>query len=86
MAIGAVVVAGSAALPGSGLDRGIEVMASIIVIRRSLGPGWPERRAQQLMAVSFFPLAPCGFIPSPVPQPHGSGPWADRLGLAWGDG
>jgi hypothetical protein len=66
--------------------QGIEVMASIILIRRSLGPGRPERRAQQLMAVSFLPLAPFRFIPSPVPRPHGSGPWADRLGFAWGDG
>jgi hypothetical protein len=70
VAIGAAVAAGSAALPGSGLDRGIEAMASIIVIRRSPGPGWPvphpERRAQQLVAVSFFLLARCRFIPSPV--------------------
>jgi hypothetical protein len=85
VAIGAAVAAGSAALPGSGPDRGIEVMASIIVIRRFTGArlasATSERRAQQLVAVSFFLLAPCRSIPSPVPQPHGSGPWP--TGLAW---
>jgi hypothetical protein len=38
VAIGAAVVAGSAALPGSGPGRGIEAMASIIVIRRHWDP------------------------------------------------
>ena len=48
-AIGAAVVAGSAALPGSGQDKGIEVMTSIIVIRRFTGTrlarATSERRA-----------------------------------------
>ncbi len=49
VAIGAAVVAGSAALPGSGPDKGIEVMTSIIVIRRFTGTrlasATSERRA-----------------------------------------
>jgi hypothetical protein len=45
-----------------GLDRGIEGMASIIVIWRFAGTrlasAASERRAQQLVAVSFILLAP----------------------------
>jgi hypothetical protein len=37
--IGAAVIAGSVALLGSGLDRGIEAMASVIVIWRFTGTG-----------------------------------------------
>jgi len=62
VAIGAAVVAGSVALLGFGLDSGIEAMASIIVIWRFTGTrlasATSERRAQQLVAVSFFLLAP----------------------------
>ena len=53
---------GSVALLGFGLDSGIEAMASIIVIWRFTGTrlasATSERRAQQLVAVSFFLLAP----------------------------
>ena len=62
MAIVAAVAAGSVALLGFGLDSGIEAMASIIVIWRFTGTrlasATSERRAQQLVAVSFFLLAP----------------------------
>jgi divalent metal cation (Fe/Co/Zn/Cd) transporter len=62
VAIGAAMVAGSVALLGFGLDSGIEAMASIIVIWRFTGTrlasATSERRAQQLVAVSFFLLAP----------------------------
>jgi divalent metal cation (Fe/Co/Zn/Cd) transporter len=62
VAIGAAVIAGSVALLGFGLDSGIEAMASIIVIWRFTGTRLAsptsERRAQQLVAVSFFLLAP----------------------------
>jgi hypothetical protein len=62
VAIGAALVAGSVALLGFGLDSGIEAMASIIVIWRFTGTrlasATSERRAQQLVAVSFFLLAP----------------------------
>jgi len=61
-AIVAAVLAGSVALLGFGLDSGIEAMASIIVIWRFTGTrlasATSERRAQQLVAVSFFLLAP----------------------------
>ena len=62
VAIGAAVAAGSVALLGFGLDSGIEAMASVIVIWRFTGTrlasATSERRAQQLVAVSFYLLAP----------------------------
>ena len=84
-AIGAAVVAGSAALPGSGPDKGIEVNdehhRDPAVHRDPAGQCHVRAARQQLVAVRFFLLAPCRSIPSPVPQPHGSGPWP--TGLAW---
>ena len=58
----AAVVAGSVALLGFGLHSGIEAMASVIVIRRFTGtrlasPTY-QRCARQLVAASFFLLAP----------------------------
>ena len=62
VAIGAAVIAGSVALLGFGLDSGIEALASIIVIWRFTGTrlasATSERRAQQLVAISFYMLAP----------------------------
>jgi divalent metal cation (Fe/Co/Zn/Cd) transporter len=62
VAIGAAVLAGSAALLGFGLDSGIEAIASIIVIWRFTGTrlasATSERRSQRLVAISFFLLAP----------------------------
>jgi divalent metal cation (Fe/Co/Zn/Cd) transporter len=62
VAIGAAIAAGSVALLGFGLDSGVEAMASVIVIWRFTGTRLAnpasERRAQQLVAVSFYLLAP----------------------------
>lgn len=62
IAIGAAIVAGSVALLGFGLDSGIEAMASIIVIWRFTGTRLAsttsEQRAQRLVALSFYLLAP----------------------------
>ena len=62
VAIGAAIAAGSVALLGFGLDSGIEALASIIVIWRFTGTRLvsptAERRAQKLVAASFFLLAP----------------------------
>jgi len=62
VAITAAIAAGSVALLGFGLDSAIEALASIIVIWRFTGDRrvseTAERRAQQLVAVSFFLLAP----------------------------
>src|SRR3954452_344198 len=60
--VAAAVAAGSVALLGFGIDSAIEGLASVIVIwrftgRRRLSED-AERRAQKLVAVSFFLLAP----------------------------
>jgi divalent metal cation (Fe/Co/Zn/Cd) transporter len=62
IAITAATVAGSVALLGFGLDSAIEALASVIVIwrftgTRRLSPD-AERHAEQMVAVSFFLLAP----------------------------
>lgn len=55
-------VAGSVALTGFGIDSAIEGLASVIVIWRFTGSRGlseeAEERAQKLVAVSFFLLAP----------------------------
>jgi divalent metal cation (Fe/Co/Zn/Cd) transporter len=62
VAVGAGIIAGSIALVGFGLDSAIEGLASFIVVWRFSGSRilspTSERRAQQLVAVSFFLLAP----------------------------
>jgi divalent metal cation (Fe/Co/Zn/Cd) transporter len=62
VAIIAALVAGSVALLGFGLDSVIEALASVIVIWRFTGDrrlsDHAEQRAQRLVAISFFLLAP----------------------------
>lgn len=62
VAIAAALVAGSVALLGFGIDSAIEGLASVIVIWRFTGSRRlserAERRAQKLVAISFFLLAP----------------------------
>jgi divalent metal cation (Fe/Co/Zn/Cd) transporter len=62
VAIGTGIVASSIALVGFGLDSGIEGVASVIIIWRFTGHRMfshaAEERAQKLVAVQFFLLAP----------------------------
>ena len=62
VAIVAGIVAGSVALIGFGLDSAIEGLASVIIIWRFTGSRVfshaAEQRAQKLVAVQFFILAP----------------------------
>jgi divalent metal cation (Fe/Co/Zn/Cd) transporter len=62
VAITAALTAGSIALLGFGLDSVIEALASVIVIWRFTGQrrvsDQAEERAQRLVAISFFLLAP----------------------------
>ena len=62
VAVSAGIVAGSIALIGFGLDSAIEGLASVIVIWRFTGRRMfshaAERRAQELVAIQFFLLAP----------------------------
>jgi divalent metal cation (Fe/Co/Zn/Cd) transporter len=58
VAVAAGVVAGSVALIGFGADSLIEAMAGFVVIWRLAGAhAMSERRAQQLIAVSFYVLS-----------------------------
>ena len=62
IAIVAGVAAGSIALVGFGIDSAIEGMASVVIIWRFWGSRAlserAERRAQKLVAIQFFVLAP----------------------------
>jgi divalent metal cation (Fe/Co/Zn/Cd) transporter len=62
VALAAGVVASSVALVGFGLDSAIEGFASVIIVWRFTGhrmfSGRAEQRAQKLVAVQFFLLAP----------------------------
>jgi divalent metal cation (Fe/Co/Zn/Cd) transporter len=62
VAIAAGIVAGSIALVGFGLDSAIEGFASVIIIWRFTGhrvfSHAAEQRAQKLVAIQFFLLAP----------------------------
>ena len=62
VAIAAGIAAGSIALVGFGLDSAIEGFASVVIVWRFTGARMfsaaAERRAQQLVAIQFFLLAP----------------------------
>ena len=62
VAVAAGIVAGSIALVGFGIDSAIEGFASVIIVWRFTGSRTlseaAERRAQKLVAVQFFILAP----------------------------
>ncbi|MBA3475202.1 MAG: cation transporter [Actinobacteria bacterium] len=62
IAITAGILAGSIALIGFGIDSAIEGVASIVIVWRFTGSRLlsdaAERRAQKLVAVQFFLLAP----------------------------
>ncbi len=62
VAIAAGIVASSIALVGFGLDSGIEGVASLVIVWRFTGSRMfsavAEHRAQRLVAVQFFLLAP----------------------------
>src|SRR5687767_8335031 len=62
VAVVAGIVAGSIALIGFGIDSAIEGFASVIIVWRFTGSralsGAAENRAQKLVAIQFFILAP----------------------------
>ncbi|MBD0338378.1 MAG: hypothetical protein ICV67_03725 [Thermoleophilia bacterium] len=62
IAVVAGILAGSIALIGFGIDSGIEGLASVVIVWRFWGARAlseaAERRAQKLVAVQFFLLAP----------------------------
>jgi divalent metal cation (Fe/Co/Zn/Cd) transporter len=85
VAIGAGIAAGSIALIGFGADSLIEALAGVVVLwlftGRRVGSETAERRAQQLIAVSFFVLAAYVGIESVRGLVGGHEPDASWLGI-----
>ena len=86
VAIVAGIVAGSIALIGFGIDSAIEGFASVVIVWRFTG--WrtlsedAERRAQKLVAVQFFILAPYVGIESVRALVNGSHAEESLVGIA----
>ena len=90
VAIVAGVLAGSIALVGFGLDSAVEGFASVIIIWRFTGSRvlsqHAEHRAQKLVAVQFFVLAPYVAVESLRALLGGAHPEVSTLGIglaAW---
>ena len=86
VAIAAGLVAGSIALIGFGLDSMIEGFASVIIVWRFTGhrmfSAHAEERAQKLVAIQFFLLAPYVAIESVRALLGGEAPAASWVGIA----
>jgi divalent metal cation (Fe/Co/Zn/Cd) transporter len=86
VAIAAGVVAGSIALVGFGLDSAVEGFASMIIIWRFTGSRVfserAERRAQKLVAIQFFILAPYVAVESIRTLAGGAHPDVSPVGIA----
>lgn len=80
------LMAGSVALTGFGLDSAIEGAASVIVIWRFTGgresSEAAERRAQKLVGVSFFLLAPYIAVDAALALTNDSHPMTSWIGVA----
>jgi divalent metal cation (Fe/Co/Zn/Cd) transporter len=85
VAIGAGVMAGSIALVGFGLDSAVEGFASVIIIWRFTGSRVmsqaAEHRAQRLVAIQFFILAPYVGVESTRALIGGEHPAVSVLGM-----
>jgi divalent metal cation (Fe/Co/Zn/Cd) transporter len=86
VAIGAGIVASSIALVGFGLDSAIEGFASVIIVWRFTGhrmfSGQAEQRAQKLVAIQFFLLAPYVGFEAVKTLIDGTHPHASPVGIA----
>jgi divalent metal cation (Fe/Co/Zn/Cd) transporter len=86
IAIAAGIVAGSIALIGFGLDSAIEGFASVVIVWRFTGhrifSDTAERRAQVLVAIQFFILAPYVAVESVRALIAGERPDASLVGIA----
>ena len=86
VAIAAGIMAGSIALVGFGLDSAIEGFASVIIIWRFTGSRvmsqTAEHRAQKLVAIQFFLLAPYVGVESMRALVGGEHPDVSVLGMA----
>jgi divalent metal cation (Fe/Co/Zn/Cd) transporter len=85
VAIAAGVVAGSVALVGFGLDSAIEGFASVVIIWRFTGSRIhsekAETRAQKLVAIQFFILAPYVAVESIRALVNGERPDVTLVGI-----
>jgi divalent metal cation (Fe/Co/Zn/Cd) transporter len=85
VAIAAGIVAGSIALIGFGIDSAIEGFASVVIVWRFTG--WrtlshrAEERAQKLVAVQFFILAPYVTVEAIRTLVNGSHPEESVVGI-----
>jgi divalent metal cation (Fe/Co/Zn/Cd) transporter len=86
VAIVAGVVAGSIALIGFGIDSAIEGFASVVIVWRFTGSRTlshqAEERAQKLVAIQFFILAPYVGIAAIRALINGSHPEESLVGIA----
>jgi divalent metal cation (Fe/Co/Zn/Cd) transporter len=86
IAITAGILAGSIALIGFGIDSAIEGLASSVIIWRFTGNRLhshaSEERAQKLVAVQFFLLAPYVATEDVLHLVHGERPETSWLGIA----
>ena len=86
VAIVAGIVAGSVALIGFGLDSAIEGFASVVIVWRFTGSRTlshrAEERAQKLVAIQFFILAPYIAVESIRALVEGSHPETSIVGIA----
>ena len=86
IAIAAGILAGSIALIGFGIDSAIEGLASLVIVWRFTGSrAFSERaesRAQKLVAVQFFLLAPYVAVEAIRALATGAHPEASWLGVA----
>lgn len=86
VAIAAGIMAGSIALVAFGLDSAIEGVASLVIVWRFTGARVfseaAERRAQRLVAVQFFILAPYVAVEATLSLAGGHRPDASALGIA----
>jgi divalent metal cation (Fe/Co/Zn/Cd) transporter len=86
IAILAGVLAGSVALIGFGIDSAIEGFASAIIVWRFTGTRMfsehAEQRAQKLVAIQFFILAPYVGVESIQALLQGERPDVSKLGIA----
>jgi divalent metal cation (Fe/Co/Zn/Cd) transporter len=86
VAIVAGIVAGSVALIGFGIDSAIEGFASLVIVWRFTGARLlserAERRAQVLVAIQFFLLAPYGGFEAIQALVTGERPDASWVGIA----
>jgi divalent metal cation (Fe/Co/Zn/Cd) transporter len=86
VAVVAGIVAGSIALIGFGIDSAIEGFASVIIVWRFTGSRTlsdkAEERAQKLVAVQFFILAPYVSVEAIRALVNGSHPEESAVGIA----